>query len=292
MTDFINDAVSILKFSFSWLKGGFWKFFLAILVTNFLIDIIRLSHKSLPALGFLILALIYYSLLIKILRLKGYSKLRENSPGNFLKAILVRAIVIGASLISWFEKKFLPVLLLGILLSAVGASFGISMLLFIGLAVLAVYAVIVVRNYARLYPALGLFLQGKRVFDAPQLAWESTPRKAHKLIAFDAALLAVSWLLSLASVIVLAVSPIGVSVGGNSIAGTQSIYSPLYYLVVAVSALLSSIGLMVATFGYVAIYDWIYAGRVRPLPQRLMPVQVKAAAVPTTKERLDKFRRR
>ncbi len=278
MTDFINDAVSILKFSFSWLKRpNLWLCFLGGVIGYALLNSfqstagMRLLYKGLSLLVAIILFVVVDYLVTRAsMQLKGY-KLIENSPMNFIRFLILGIYILIVAVFSLFELKFLAVAIASVVFLAIGfamaATLGSGEIAFIAVvplglgALLALaYFVITIRNVMRLIQAQGNFLTGKGIRESTKLSWNTTPKMAGKIFIINLLVSLPLALISYAGGII----EFLLNLPGNSeLAAAGAI----------IAAIFSGVMLISTTTAYAGFYEWV--NKARPLRAGAKQAKIK-----------------
>ncbi len=269
---FSQDIVEMVKYAFSWLKDKkYWNAYAIFGVLYFFLTLFDArSFATLFGFGtgiilsiFIIITvlaafvfLVYYSFkLIYDLLAEKFPSMRPFGIRTFIGFIVTSILAFFACLFSVFELKWL-LLLVGSMAFGVGAFLSISnVFLSLGLGLIAgllafSYFIIVVRNFARLTPVSGFYLQGKGVIESMKDSWLTTSGKALKI---GAVIIIQAFVVGVISVVQL--FPTLLASIGDVVFTVIGI--PLRPLTAIVSGISSPAIIMTQYFFYVALFAWI-----------------------------------
>ncbi|MBI4406409.1 hypothetical protein HY571_00675 [Candidatus Micrarchaeota archaeon] len=270
---FGDVVLNVLRFAFSWLKDKeIWKFYAVLAGLYFVFNffspnaftslfsfettsiILSLLFLLVFLLGFVFIIYFSYKLLYVVLKRK-FAKLREFGVKTFVYLVVLQILMALASIFSVYELKWLALLVAGIIFA--GAAFVSASNLFVAvpLGIIAAllsfaYFVVMMRNFARLVAATGLFLEGRGLTESLWISWINTSNKALKILAISLISAAISGVIAT----IQSVASLFATVG-------DLVWSFLNLPIQPLSAIIAGVfmpaGVIISTFIYVGLYEWL-----------------------------------
>lgn len=268
---FFEDVKSIVNYSLTWLRGGYWNLygiFAAIYFMINLVDTRALAESggvgvALSVLIGLVVLVVYlvliyfsYKALYAAMSTK-YSKLRKFDLEMVVKLFLSNILMILAALFSGFELKWLALPVIALVLGVAGfvaggvATSPVSIALFALAALLGfAYFAIVIRNFSRLYLQSGFFLQGAGIIESNKQAWLASTGKALKLFGFSLAVGIVAMVITMVEIapqLMAGLVDAAITLSGIPFTPFTAVFAAIFAPAI----------IFIQYFAYVAMYEWL-----------------------------------